>query len=455
MKRRYLKFKPDPFRPINVDNTEKWKKAGKSYVLKNVDVKEDMQHIYAEFKHVVRGTTSTTGVSGQSKEFRDNKKLYIAGMANANIVDRMDERVDPRGLDATDYIKNMQLLAHHSYCSPVGQVEELDIREDGVHFTAWVGDPEKAPLTDMQKEIRSLIAQGILKTVSIGFIPKKIRAGAYDDKGNIVEPWVIEEWELLELSVVAIPANQDSIFEMKGLLSSDNSGKVNTEVQNMKLFNKKQLALLAKKDVAEILEELTKAQACVHKLIFDASMYDKDLACEWAKGYSFKCDDILEADGAIVLEQRAADEFIDDSLEELSLEDGVKSIVGKAKADNEPTDDGTDTEDDGSSDDTEATFRKESMQLIKNINEATKRTVQICSDILAKMEEKAAPCDNEPKPDEEEENPPAKSIDEPVIEPANEPEQEKFMEAIGRIDKLEKTIDKLADIVKKLAEIAA
>lgn len=201
---------------FNFADKTKWASDdGKSYKLLNPDFEKDRQFATAEIKEV--------------KAINAGEKLWISGLANANIVDRMVERLDPRGIIVNDYMKNRQLLAHHSYYHPIGQVEELDIQEDGVHFRAWIGDPARAELTDMQKEIRSLVAQGILKTVSVGFIPKKVRAPLYNNDGSIQEAAVIESWDLLELSVVAIPCNQDSVFEIRS--NEENTTKQGEDVK--------------------------------------------------------------------------------------------------------------------------------------------------------------------------------------------------------------------------------
>jgi HK97 family phage prohead protease len=204
MKHKFLNFRQDANNPFRFDfkNEKRWRQeeGGRSFKLHSPDFEKDRLFATAEIKAVELG---------QSPK---DSRIVIEGIANANIVDRMEERLDPRGLDFQSYLKNSVLLAHHSYYHPIGQVESLDIQDDGVHFRAWVGDASKGELTDMQREIRSLVSQGVLRTVSVGFIPKKVRAPLYDENGEMEEPTVIEEWELLELSVVSVPANQNSVF---------------------------------------------------------------------------------------------------------------------------------------------------------------------------------------------------------------------------------------------------
>jgi hypothetical protein len=139
MSKKFIGFTLDPLRPINLDDKRKWERQGesRSYKLVSPDLDTDRQFATAQVK--------------VTKAYSIEERLYIAGVANANIVDRVQERLDPVGLIAQDYLKNPQLLAHHSYHHPIGQVETIDVQDDGVHFSAWIGDPQKADLTDMLK----------------------------------------------------------------------------------------------------------------------------------------------------------------------------------------------------------------------------------------------------------------------------------------------------------------
>lgn len=143
------------------------------------------------------------------------KPLQIAGVANANIVDRVNEVLDPRGAVLVNYLKNPQILYNHDYARPIGSATHVEVKEDGLHFAADIGRPDLAPLTEDQQKIRSLVAQGILQTVSVGFIPLEFQPAEYDDFGELLKAAVYTRWELLEISVVSVPCNSDSLFQMK------------------------------------------------------------------------------------------------------------------------------------------------------------------------------------------------------------------------------------------------
>lgn len=148
------------------------------------------------------------------------KPLRIAGIANAAIVDRVNEMLDPRGALLANYLKNPKILADHDYTKDIGLATVVEPREEGLYFEADIGYPDLAPLTDVQIENRSLIAQGIRRTVSVGFIPLEMSPPEFDDAGKLVKPAIYTQWELLEISVVSVPCNADSIFQLKELSMS-------------------------------------------------------------------------------------------------------------------------------------------------------------------------------------------------------------------------------------------
>ena len=274
--------------------------SGRSYKLLNIDYDKDRVFATAQIKSV------TT--------LKDNERLYIRGIANANIVDRAEERVDPRGGIFENYLKNPQLLAHHSYVHAIGQVETLEVLDEGVMFEAWIGDPTKGVLTPMQLECRSLTAQGILKTVSIGFIPKKIRQPLFNDNGEITEPLVIEQWELLELSVVAVPCNQDSVYEIRTTAA-----------------DKKSATIIAKRSIENLLKELAEQNMVVQSLIFNKDKFTKDEAINWAKDNDYATDKCEDTADSYRLLQRDPEDFDDESLKTITLIDGVQAVSGKVK----------------------------------------------------------------------------------------------------------------------------
>lgn len=407
-------------------------------------------------------------------------KLWIKGVANANIVDRIDERINPQGLDAKNFLKNKVLLADHMYFNlwVVGRVEELTVDDSGVGFQAFVGDPKAGPLTQMQKDIRSLIMQGLIQTVSIGFIPKKIRAPMWDDDGRMVEPAVIEEWELLELSIVAVPCNPDATFEMRqyakkwlslndeadknnhGLTSTNDKGN-NTNCK--KTDDKKQISFAYKKGKIEILgiasaikqwaidhgimssksEIETKAQSTtVQSLIFDKEKFTVETAKKWAEDHDFRSDLVDETEDSIRLRQRDPNDFEDDSFRTIEIDDGIKAVIGKLKEEKNMDQLEKIAED-----------LKEVKMVLNGLDANVSKAIELSETTLGLLQagEKAKP---EEKPEDEKPEDKAKPEEKPMDEKPEEekPEDKEKSVILDQVKTIAERIDKLSLVVQHLVE---
>lgn len=139
----------------------------------------------------------------------DNGNGDFEVVMTSESVDRDGDVILADGWDFSHYLKNPVVLWGHDFLgTPIGKVTE--IRREG---NSWIAKGVFAS-TDKAQECRKLYDEGILKTVSVGFIIRK-------RKGN-----VIEEKELLELSFVPIPSNRDArslraMQDLEGLMKKD------------------------------------------------------------------------------------------------------------------------------------------------------------------------------------------------------------------------------------------
>jgi HK97 family phage prohead protease len=141
--------------------------------------------------------------------------ITLVGYANKNIIDGYNERVEPMGANLERFKKNPILLFNHDMDYPIGRVLDVELRDDGVYVTAEIA-PSDSP---KMKYVYDLVKSGILRTFSIGFTVQDIVDS--EDKSHMV----IKAWTLLELSVVSIPANEDSTFEAQVKAMAGMSGE--------------------------------------------------------------------------------------------------------------------------------------------------------------------------------------------------------------------------------------
>lgn len=132
--------------------------------------------------------------------------LKIAGYANTVDRDRCGDVVLPsawaKGVDS--YRKNPVLLYQHKHENPIGRVEKITVDKKGIYIEAAVSET-----AEKLHGVHTLIKDGALKSFSVGF---RVNDGKHDKK---TDTFVISDVELLEISVVSVPANQESLFSIK------------------------------------------------------------------------------------------------------------------------------------------------------------------------------------------------------------------------------------------------
>jgi HK97 family phage prohead protease len=107
------------------------------------------------------------------------------------------------------FIKNPVILfAHNSRALPIGKASNVGVRDGVLKMTVTFASKKANPLAE---QVFQLIKEDMLRAMSIGFIPRDIRRELRDDK----EVWILSKNELIESSVVPIPANQNALAELK------------------------------------------------------------------------------------------------------------------------------------------------------------------------------------------------------------------------------------------------
>lgn len=127
--------------------------------------------------------------------------IFIEGYASTNDIDRAGDVVSAsvweKGLQ--NYLKNPIILAQHDYDDPIGRMVEHKVDNTGL----WI----KARIS-AAAEIFNLVKDGVLTAFSIGF---RILDAEYN---SVAEVFLIKEVELVEISVVSVPCNQNTLFSL-------------------------------------------------------------------------------------------------------------------------------------------------------------------------------------------------------------------------------------------------
>jgi len=129
-------------------------------------------------------------------------------------VDREGDTIDPKGWDLGPYKKNPVVLwAHMHTLLPVGNSPDISL--DGKKLRAAVEfTPEgEVPFND---QVRRLVHGGFLKATSVGFLPRAWERSEDEDREGPFGPgFDFKSQELLEFSIVPVPANPEALIEAK------------------------------------------------------------------------------------------------------------------------------------------------------------------------------------------------------------------------------------------------
>lgn len=141
----------------------------------------------------------TVEISATEKESRE-----VTFVISTGDVDRDGDIISPEGWDFTAWLKNPVVLWGHDYGSlPVANGKRVWVEKGKVYATAKFIEPEVYPFADV---IYKMLINGYLRTVSVGFNPSE-----YEWREDAEGIYFLKQ-ELLEFSVVSVPANPEALL---------------------------------------------------------------------------------------------------------------------------------------------------------------------------------------------------------------------------------------------------
>ena len=132
--------------------------------------------------------------------------LILRGYASTWVEDRDGEYVDPGAFDKSLPLyleKNPIILWQHQQGYPFGQMKEAFVDANGLNVVAVIHKPDPKEPAELHMGYNKVKA-GVVRTFSIG---------GFFEREFVMGRSVIKTVELMEVSVVSIPSNPDSIFE--------------------------------------------------------------------------------------------------------------------------------------------------------------------------------------------------------------------------------------------------
>jgi HK97 family phage prohead protease len=200
------------------------------------------------------------------KEFINNSlstidevnKSFECVISTINI-DRSADSVVPSGLDFSDFKNIPSVFRDHNYTLPVGRCDEITVYEDKVVAKVYLDAN-----TEATKECFELVKSGVLKGVSIGFVPTSV-VTPYDKNfetlcktlkiDSKICKRIITSAKVYEFSLVGIPANPECT--VKNFKPVENEVDIQKDVQIVeKPVEKRYFNVIKRADNEKIVSEI-------------------------------------------------------------------------------------------------------------------------------------------------------------------------------------------------------
>ncbi|KKM79449.1 hypothetical protein LCGC14_1349820 [marine sediment metagenome] len=250
----------------------------------------------------------------EKKQNAQVEQADVSVLASTEDTDRDMEVIKQDGIDLTHFLKNPVILFAHNYSAPpIGKAISAKVTDAGLQVDIKFASKKANPLGP---QIRQLMKEGILKAVSIGFIPKE-----RDEN----DPKIISKSEMLELSVVPVPANPHALALA---VSKGFSKDLFRELKKKKVEKGGHKPDKPKKPKKTPKQETTEVQTLILNKEEFPTRAD---AVKWARDHDFRSDKVDETEESWRLRQFAPGRCQDGSFRTIELTDGVQSVICRPK----------------------------------------------------------------------------------------------------------------------------
>lgn len=178
-----------------------------------------------QFKTVNRGrnvTRATLGVRKQMIAPAEQIGVDMRALAftiSTSIVDRELDRIAIEGWDLANYKRNPVVLwGHDAERLPIGRAFNVRVENNALKASVEFIPSDTPEGGAFAESVYRLARNGFIAATSVGFRPKRWEFS--DDPERGADDWFpgidFEEQELVELSIVTVPANPEALIEAPG-----------------------------------------------------------------------------------------------------------------------------------------------------------------------------------------------------------------------------------------------
>lgn len=266
----------------------------------------------------------------------------IEFVASDETLDRQGEVIPIDSWDLANFKRNPVLLVNHDY-----QVQNIVGRAENVRIDKRAGkaallfEPIFHGITQLAREVEAMVQEGILNTVSVGFL----RSGPSKDGDK-------PHNELMEISFVPVPANpraerirslldpqlsETELAAVKSFAGIDSAGgrKQGPDMAEMQkaadmMKRSREMADNAVSMMNDMMSGMDKDFKAteIQTLIFDKAKFETAAEAQaWAKDHDFRSDKVDETTDSWRLRQFDPGKCREGSFGTIDVTDGVKGVV--------------------------------------------------------------------------------------------------------------------------------
>lgn len=219
----------------------------------------------------------------------------ITFVASDETLDRSGEVIPIETWDLTNFMRNPVMLVDHDYCveNIIGLAKNIRIEGKQLLF-----EPVFHEITELAKSVSQMVLEGVLNTVSVGFLPHgPIKDG---DTGRN---------ELLEISFVAVPANPSAerLKSLQKQVTEENKMQIKSWVEKQN----------------EILDAI--------RIEVLKSKFDEPAAEVWVKEHNYKFVSKDESEKTFVFHLVNPDVKCEGEIKTIDIDEGVKLFACRIK----------------------------------------------------------------------------------------------------------------------------
>jgi HK97 family phage prohead protease len=157
-------------------------------------------------------STLRRAVTGSVTKFLSTVgERQIRVIASDATLDRMGDILEPTGCQLDEFRRNPIMLAQHNPEQPIGIWPQIEVKNGRLEA---LGEFAPEGVSELADEYCALAKAGVIKAVSVGFIP--IAREPIKGAG-----WRFTSWELIELSLVSVPANANALVTERSYRGGD------------------------------------------------------------------------------------------------------------------------------------------------------------------------------------------------------------------------------------------